>query len=212
MVSMETVMKKYFLFVFLAIPSLLAAQFPTDNGHLIIVWMPPDWGNPLNHYIWTYTINGVNDSIIGWSSAQTSMDSSAILNNVGDWAVFKIRAISTLSDTSIEVMSDTAILIETQGIDSSNYGPNSAPIRFGLEAYPNPTSKSALTLSWRVERNDYYSVEIYNILGAKLQSIRKGWMVKGSYSQLINDLVTGVYFGSVSSHNDRRVVKFTVIH
>lgn len=205
-------MKKYFLLIFLAIPSLLSARFITDNGHLIVAWLPPDYGNPLDHYVWAYTINGVSDSITGWSSAQTTSDSSAVLSNDGDWAVFKIRAISTLSDTSIQVISDTAVYIESQGIDSSNSGPTAGPLEFGLKVYPNPAGQSGVTLKWQVERGDHYSIDIYNILGAKIKTVSTGLMTRGDYSKLIeNDLATGVYFAIISNHHERRVVKFTVL-
>jgi hypothetical protein len=205
-------MKKISLLLFLAIPSLLSAQVPADSGNFIIAWMPPDQGNPLDHYIWTYTINGVDDSIIGWSSAQTTRDSSAVLTNVGDWAVFKIRAISTLSDTSIQVISDTAILLESQGIDTSDHGATSQPVSFGLQAYPNPSGQSGLSIRWHIDRDDHYSIEIYDILGAKLKTIRRERMAKGSYSQLVgNNLAAGVYFAIISNYDERRVVKFTVL-
>jgi hypothetical protein len=206
-------MKNILMLVLLVIPSLSAARVAFDNGDLIIAWLPPDQGNPLDHYIWTYTINGIEDSITGWSSARTTSDSSAVLTNVGDWAVFKIRAISIISDTSIQVISDTAVLLESQGIDTSGYGSISRPDRFGLVAFPNPCGQSGLTINWKVDRDDQYSVELFDILGAKLKTIRRERMTKGDYSQLVGrDLAAGVYFAVIKNRDESRVVKFTVLH
>lgn len=205
-------MKKIFLLVFLAIPSVLAALDPTENGDLIVAWQPPDQGNPLDHYIWTYTINGVDDSIIGWSSAQTTAESSAVLTNVGDWAVFKIRAISTLSDTSIQAISDTAILLETQGIDSHDQESVLQPRGFRIEAYPNPAGQSGLTLRWHVQQDDYYAVEVFDVLGAKLKTVRRELMKKGDYSQRVGSkLAAGVYFAIINNYSERRIIKFTIV-
>jgi hypothetical protein len=97
-----------FSLLLLLMPALSQAQFFDHDGQLEITWAEPGYGNPLDHYIWSYTINGVTDSITGTSAAGATADSSVTLNEVGHWAVFHIRAVSTVSDTSVVVVSDTA--------------------------------------------------------------------------------------------------------
>ncbi len=96
------------LLLLLAVPSLVNAQFNDTDGQLQASWQAPDYGNPLDHYIWSYTVNGVVDSITGSSASDVTTDNSVTLATVGDWAVFSIRAVSTVNDTSVVVVSDTA--------------------------------------------------------------------------------------------------------
>ena len=202
-------MKRLFIIIFLVFAAIISTLNIAQGGRLIVSWSPPDQGNPLDHYIWSYTINGVNDSLTGWSSAQTTIDSSAVLGHYGDWAVFKIRAVSTSWDTSTAAISDTAILLEAQDIEEAD----NARIAFSIATYPNPASQASVTLKWQVELEDNYTIEIYNILGARVKTMRQGRMVKGSYSQAINnELATGVYFAIISNHIQRRAVKFAIIH
>ncbi|MCD6162125.1 MAG: hypothetical protein J7K40_06900 [candidate division Zixibacteria bacterium] len=101
-------MKKALILLFLLIlPITALAQFNDHDGHLAVTWQAPDYGNPLDHYIWSYTINGVVDSLTGVSPAEDIQENSVILTNVGDWALFTIRAISTVDDTSEAIVSDT---------------------------------------------------------------------------------------------------------
>ncbi len=95
------------LFVLL-LPSLAAAQFNDHDGHLEATWSPPDYGNPLDHYIWSYRINTVADSVTGQSPAEDTLENSVILADVGDWAIFYIRAVSVMNDTSVFTIADTA--------------------------------------------------------------------------------------------------------
>ncbi len=96
------------LLMLLALPAVANAQFFDNDGQLEVEWAAPDYGNPLDHYIWSYEINGVADSVTGTSVAVATTDNSVILAEIGHWAVFSIRAVSTVSDTSVVMVSDTA--------------------------------------------------------------------------------------------------------
>lgn len=84
------------------------ARYDDFDGHLKIFWSPPAYGNTPHSYVFSYTINGISDSVTGVSPINVQSDSSVILANQGDWAVFSIRAISTQGDTSTLAISDTA--------------------------------------------------------------------------------------------------------
>ena len=94
--------------VLLLLASFSQAQFIDYDGHLLITWSEPQSGNPLDYYYWSYTINGIVDSITGTSSADDTLDNSVSLANSGDWAIFNIKAVSIFNDTSTSVSSDTA--------------------------------------------------------------------------------------------------------
>jgi hypothetical protein len=98
------------------IPAAASAQFHDHDGHLSVRWQAPAYGNPLDHYSWSYTINGVADSILGTSQAADTLNSAVNLATIGDWAIFKIRAISTIHDTSTWAVSDTVTYDTDSGI------------------------------------------------------------------------------------------------
>ena len=108
--------KLLLLFLIIVLPSTAMAQFNDHDGQLEVIWSPPDFGNPLDHYIWTYEINGVADSVTGQSPGEDTLENSVTLTTIGDWAVFYIQAVSILNDTSIVAMTDTAYYNPETGI------------------------------------------------------------------------------------------------
>jgi hypothetical protein len=108
-------MRKLILIVLL-IPVAAPAQTHDHDGQLTVAWLPPDSGAVLDHYLWRYTINGVIDSIRGVSPASDTTNSDVTLSTVGDWAIFRICAISIAHDTSDWAVSDTAIYNPDGGI------------------------------------------------------------------------------------------------
>ncbi len=109
-------MRILILLIVLSAPSLVRAQFNDHDGMLTATWSPPEFGNPLDHYIWSYEINAVTDSLAGESPAGDTLETSAVLADIGDWAIFHIRAISIMNDTSVVAVSDTAYYNPETGI------------------------------------------------------------------------------------------------
>ncbi len=109
-------MRRLFLGILVFVPALALAQFHDHDGHLQARWQAPAVGTPLSHYLWSYTINGRADSLTGIAAAGDTLHNTVILAEVGDWAVFKIRAISVVHDTSTWAVSDTAIYDTDTGI------------------------------------------------------------------------------------------------
>jgi len=93
------------LILFLA--SSANSRFSDSDGRIKIFWDPPDSVQTLAGYNWSYTINGAVDSLTGTAPSSRTADSSVTLTRVGDWAIFKIRAISVQYDTSLWAISDT---------------------------------------------------------------------------------------------------------
>ena len=83
-----------------------SAQYSDDDGQLIASWFAPTVGNPASHYLLSYEINGVLDSIT--VVTPNLEDSSAVLTVLGDYAVVHIRAVSIKGDISVPMVSDTA--------------------------------------------------------------------------------------------------------
>lgn len=104
------------LLFILLLPSMAAAQFNDHDGRLQATWSPPEYGNTLDHYIWSYEINSVADSVTGQSPAEDTLEISVTLMDIGDWAIFNIRAVSVVNDTSIVAVSDTAFYNMETGI------------------------------------------------------------------------------------------------
>lgn len=109
-------MKTTLLICLLVLSVQANAQFNDHDGQLDVSWQAPDFGNPLDHYFWSYEVNSVVDSLTGQSNAQDTLESSMVLATVGDWAIFRIWAVSTFDDTSIVAISDTAYYNPEEGI------------------------------------------------------------------------------------------------
>lgn len=109
--------KKLLLIMILAVPSAVTAQFYDNDGHLEVIWSAPSSGIPLDHYIWSYEINGVADSLEGQSTAPDTLEDSVDLAEIGDWAIFSIRAVSIFADTSAAAITDTAYYNPETGMD-----------------------------------------------------------------------------------------------
>ncbi|NOY88698.1 MAG: T9SS type A sorting domain-containing protein [FCB group bacterium] len=207
-------MKKIIFIIFImSVPSLVWANFIDLDGHLNIVWSPPTYGNQLDHYFWTYTINGVADSITGTSPANDMVESSVVLDDPGDWAVFGIKAISTQNDTSIVAVSDTVFFklsldVNDEDIDNSNLVPQD----FSIQVFPNPVYNHNFSLKWNVNQPGKYQIEIYNILGQKVKTILNERVPIGESQRYIDEpLATGIYFAIIRNGDKHRMVKFTII-
>jgi hypothetical protein len=99
------------LISFMGLAAMSWADVVDPDGELSIRWSAPSLGDPLSHYEWTYTINGVVDSVTGTSAASDTMDESVVLTERDDWAIFTIKAISIHGDKSPPVTSDRVIFV-----------------------------------------------------------------------------------------------------
>ena len=61
-----------------------------NDGILGAAWSAPVAGNVPTGYALAYTINGVSDSVV--VEVVGLKDSSAVLTNIGDWALLDIRS------------------------------------------------------------------------------------------------------------------------
>ncbi|MEW6411008.1 MAG: T9SS type A sorting domain-containing protein [Candidatus Zixiibacteriota bacterium] len=201
------------LLLLILMPGRLLSQSVDSDGHLLVRWGPPPYGDNLDHYAWSYNINGVNDSVTGTSSSSVTQDNSVTLERPGDWAIFSIRAVSVYNDVSQAATSDTVSFMTVVGVDDpQGSDPELLPEDLRIKIYPNPVSNASMVLSWHVSRSDYYRIDIYDILGRKIKNVRRERMAIGDYNiRLEKDLPSGVYLAVIASDNDRRVVKFSVL-
>jgi len=102
-----------------------ADTYKDDDGVLGLKWLNPntEGTNPLKGILISYEVNGVMDAFVSFVPASGTRDSTVILNNIGDWAIARLRAISIVGDTSAVLISDTALFALPTGID-----PPTAPI------------------------------------------------------------------------------------
>jgi hypothetical protein len=86
------------------------------------------------------------------------------------------------------------------------------PVALWLQVHPNPTNKSGLVLNWQVEKESFYDVSIYDIMGRKVRTLRRETMPIGYYNQrMAEGMSAGVYFSVIYRDDDRRVIKFTIL-
>lgn len=185
------------------------AQSIDIDGFLEVAWNAPAYGDPVDHYIWSYTINGVKDSVTGTSSNAILTDNSVQLINLGDWAIFSVQAISVSSDTSTASVSDTVYYLLSDG---GNPGGQDLPSSFEVHAYPNPVVQSEFYLSLNINKDDNYDVVIYDILGRKVKTVLNRQLTVGEYEEVIQkDFATGIYFAVIANSGSHRVVKLSII-
>jgi hypothetical protein len=72
-----------------------------------------------------------------------------------------------------------------------------------LNVSPNPTM-SSFTIQWQGNSNDEVLVEVYNVLGARIMSIKSS----GSNSiQFGNELIAGIYLVKVTQRSEEKTIK-----
>jgi len=193
------------------IPGIAWGGFVDLDGHLVISWQPPDFGDAVDHYAWSYNINGVTDSVTGTSFAGELIENSVTLIGTGHWAVFNIWAVTASGDSSVVAASDTAVY--SLSVDVTDPGDDpTLPTGFDLTVYPNPVSDGEFQLKWNLAQSGSYKVDIYDILGRRVSAGRSERMEAGEYTQQIGaNFSSGVYFAVISGTDDRRVVKFSIV-
>jgi hypothetical protein len=88
------------------------------DGHLTITWSSPGFGDPAAYYEWSYNINGQTGALTGTTQAGDPLrDTSVILDQIGDWAVFSVRVFSIYGDSSEWVISDTVVYYDDSPCD-----------------------------------------------------------------------------------------------
>ena len=80
-----------------------------------------------------------------------------------------------------------------------------------LNVYPNP-ARSLVNVNYSIERDEAVSVEIYNLLGNKLQEVNYGYQSAGSYSQQLNisNLANGMYLLRIQAGDEQVISKLKV--
>jgi hypothetical protein len=80
-----------------------------------------------------------------------------------------------------------------------------------LSMYPNP-ARSYVNVNYTIERDETVNVEIYNLLGNKLQEFNYGYQSAGSYSQQLNisNLANGMYLVRIQAGDEQVISKLKV--
>jgi len=107
--------------------SVSEAQFHDPDGILGAGLVYPTTGNPFDHFVVSYDINGVVDSIVVETTA--NFDSSVVLANPGDSCIARMIAISVFNDTSNVITSPIAYYADPSGIGDPGFFwiPDSSP-------------------------------------------------------------------------------------
>jgi hypothetical protein len=83
---------------------------------------------------------------------------------------------------------------------------------FPFAIYPNPTNNNFVHLSYDLKDGAYVTVNIYNILGEKIDSRFVGYKSQGKnqYTLQQSDLSNGVYFVEVSTGKVSSIQKLII--
>jgi hypothetical protein len=108
---------------------------------------------------------------------------------------------------------DTMFNVPPIGVIGITQLGNLIPKSFKLyQNYPNPFNSSTI-IEFDITKNDYYEMEIYNVLGQKIETVIKEYKTAGKYrlSLELNNLPSGVYFYEIQSGDFRDIKKMVLI-
>ena len=82
-----------------------------------------------------------------------------------------------------------------------------------LNILPNPVKNNA-TISYTLNQSKVLSIEIFNILGEKIQTLDQEKQLAGKHSAQLDleNFSNGIYFIKLTASNTSQTVKFTVTH
>jgi len=140
--------------------------------------------------IWEQTYGGIYDESA--SSVRQEVDGSFII-------------CSKTGSYSKRPGSDIYLLrLNNQGlITSVNTNQNKIPVNYILsQNFPNPFNNST-TLKYRLPKNCYVTLNLYNIRGQKVRALFNGFKQAGSHTLRVNgdDLPSGLYFYRIRAGN-----------
>ncbi len=78
--------------------------------------------------------------------------------------------------------------------------------------YPNPFNATA-SIHWQLDRDGFYELAVYNLLGQKVAVVSQGFATAGKYHKLwdAGDLPTGIYFLQLISQQRRQTQKIILM-
>jgi len=114
---------KHFYFIFtllmmVVMATTVNAQHYDPDGFLEADLIEPTAGNPFDHFEVSYTINGIQDSIVRTTTANYD---SLTLVNVGDSCQAFLTAYSVFGDTSNTISSEMAYYADPSGIGDPSF-------------------------------------------------------------------------------------------
>ena len=85
-----------------------------------------------------------------------------------------------------------------------------------MSFYPNPASRN-VQIDLKIDKSDYYTLDIYDLLGNKIRNIINEYLYAGNFSfdYLLNDnngnqISKGTYIMRLKSSHDNQVLKLIV--
>lgn len=92
---------------------------------------------------------------------------------------------------------------------------NYSPVEFNLEQnYPNPFNPSTL-INFSLSKNDHVTINIFNIIGQKIQTLVNGYYTAGQHSVIFDaskqGLTSGIYFYELQAEGKHLVKKMNLV-
>jgi hypothetical protein len=123
---------------------------------------------------------------------------------------WRVRSLNSKGEKS--AFSETASF-STSSATGVEKKEGAVPSEFALgQNFPNPFNPATI-IEFSLARDGFYSLEVYNILGEKVQSIMQGNMKAGSYKVNFNakDLMSGIYFYRLTGSGLMMVKKMMLV-
>ncbi len=162
------------------------------------IWDTVRSGHLINVCMNNYVDGGSDNLILNWrmdeGGDEFAWDNSYYLNS-GMLIDVRWAAGKQLEPTDIE--SESNFLPEKSGLS---------------QAYPNPFNNSAI-ICYRLDRPDMIKLEIFDILGRKIETIAEGRMPSGEHKVTWNakGMPSGIYFYKLSSGKNTEVRKMMLL-
>ena len=155
----------------------------------------------------TNTVTFVNTSTgssswnwdFGNSSSSTDQNPTTVYINTGSFTVTLISSDGSCSDTAF----GKVVVINTTGFNENQIN------TLNFEIYPNPTNR-ILTLKINKPNTDQISINIFNILGEKVNVPELDESLEEIYEIDVTGQHEGVYFLQIVSDNKNVVKKFVI--
>ncbi len=162
--------------------------------------------NPDNIFVssFRYGVYQSHNGGLNWESFNEGMDTTGIFNEMmfapGDTTILYLAR----GNRSVWSITRTPV-----GIDDNEV---TLPTQYNLSAYPNPFNAST-SISFTLPHDSQVALEIYDVLGRKLESLVDEYLPAGVHSVLweAGEYPSGMYFYKLTAGEQSESLKITLI-